>query len=48
MMKVNTAVLQHEEIREKTRAAREDIPTTVSDMVRILAVAHSFHMTECM
>ena len=38
-IKGNIAVLQHEEIREQTRAAREDIPTTVSDMVRMLAEA---------
>jgi len=47
-MKVNIAVLQHEEIREQTRAAREDIPTTVSDMVRMLAETHIFPQAKCM
>ena len=41
-------MLQHEEIREQTRAAREDIPTTVSDMVRMPAEAHTFRSMECM
>ncbi len=45
---LNVAVLQHEEIREQTRAAREDIPTTLSDMVRTLANTQTFRRAVCM